>query len=451
MRLVDKLLGEKLKISSTRIRKDSTVLCDKTTLATAKFLNAITLPRYLMLNIEQVRLLGIENVEAQQAVQRIQQSQQERSFKISSKPPTLPNFCVPMNLGARSLSQLQKKVYQGGKHRISEESLALLLNNAIEKVKTGSPGFYSNIFTITNKTEYFSTHPYTSKLEKIPEAYAEQSEPTVQSSPIWAITEPTHIHQDIEANIDMSRKQGIRILLYLGNLLIMRSCKTIENRQDKFKKIRQFYWESSSDVCCTLTGLFNATTTSKIKGQDINKNKIMELHSQHSNSGYTELSLVKKSIKTLEWSIIHPRDAGDQRISIMIYSENTLSLASVKRQGGNTLEKITEDSRRHMGILHQDKHPPADNINRQFCPHNIDPFSLRKTMKIENYYCCDTRDNNIKNNNYSLYFGNMTSKTDHASKNRAINHKGVQNSVRSEKQEITTNQEQDMALISVKN
>ncbi|PVU93505.1 hypothetical protein BB561_003249 [Smittium simulii] len=50
MRLVGKLLGEELKLSSTRIHKDPTVLCVKTTLATAKFLNAITLPRYLMLN-----------------------------------------------------------------------------------------------------------------------------------------------------------------------------------------------------------------------------------------------------------------------------------------------------------------------------------------------------------------------------------------------------------------
>ncbi|PVU89521.1 hypothetical protein BB561_005293 [Smittium simulii] len=49
MRLVDKLLGKKLKLSSTRICKDPTVLCVKNTLATAKFLNAIALPRYLML------------------------------------------------------------------------------------------------------------------------------------------------------------------------------------------------------------------------------------------------------------------------------------------------------------------------------------------------------------------------------------------------------------------
>ncbi|PVU90614.1 hypothetical protein BB561_004806 [Smittium simulii] len=53
----------------------------------------------------------------------------------------------------------------------------------------------------------------------------------------------------------------------------------------------------------------NATPTAGIKEQGINKNKIMELHSKHNKSGHTELSLVERSIKTLEWSIIHPRDA----------------------------------------------------------------------------------------------------------------------------------------------
>ncbi|PVU96745.1 hypothetical protein BB561_000983 [Smittium simulii] len=52
-----KLLGEELKLSSTRICSDPTVLCVKTTLATAKFLNAIAIPRYLMLSI--IRLVPI--------------------------------------------------------------------------------------------------------------------------------------------------------------------------------------------------------------------------------------------------------------------------------------------------------------------------------------------------------------------------------------------------------
>ncbi|PVU88307.1 hypothetical protein BB561_005921 [Smittium simulii] len=50
MGLVGKLLGEELKLSITRICKDLSVLCVKTTVATAKFLNTIALPRYLMLN-----------------------------------------------------------------------------------------------------------------------------------------------------------------------------------------------------------------------------------------------------------------------------------------------------------------------------------------------------------------------------------------------------------------
>ncbi|PVU97160.1 hypothetical protein BB561_000715 [Smittium simulii] len=55
--MICKLLGEELKLSSTRIRKDPTVICVKTTLATIKFLNAIALPRYLMLN--SIRLLAL--------------------------------------------------------------------------------------------------------------------------------------------------------------------------------------------------------------------------------------------------------------------------------------------------------------------------------------------------------------------------------------------------------
>ncbi|PVU87240.1 hypothetical protein BB561_006415 [Smittium simulii] len=49
--------AQELKLSSTRIRKNPTVLCVKTTLATAKFFNAIALPRYLMLN--SIRLVPI--------------------------------------------------------------------------------------------------------------------------------------------------------------------------------------------------------------------------------------------------------------------------------------------------------------------------------------------------------------------------------------------------------
>ncbi|PVU96479.1 hypothetical protein BB561_001153 [Smittium simulii] len=51
MRLVGKLLGEEFKFPSTRICKDPTILCVKTTLETAKFLNVIVLHRYLILNI----------------------------------------------------------------------------------------------------------------------------------------------------------------------------------------------------------------------------------------------------------------------------------------------------------------------------------------------------------------------------------------------------------------
>ncbi|PVU93105.1 hypothetical protein BB561_003465 [Smittium simulii] len=76
-RLVDKLLGEELKLSSTEIRKNPTVLCVKTTLATAKFLNTIALTRYLMLNSIRLVLIppnqsppGTETLASQRRVNR---------------------------------------------------------------------------------------------------------------------------------------------------------------------------------------------------------------------------------------------------------------------------------------------------------------------------------------------------------------------------------------------
>ncbi|PVU89997.1 hypothetical protein BB561_005073 [Smittium simulii] len=52
------LLGEELKLSSIRIRKDPSVTCVKTTLATAKFLNAIAPSSYIMLNIIKIVLIS---------------------------------------------------------------------------------------------------------------------------------------------------------------------------------------------------------------------------------------------------------------------------------------------------------------------------------------------------------------------------------------------------------
>ncbi|PVU89456.1 hypothetical protein BB561_005343 [Smittium simulii] len=60
MRLVGKLLEEYLKLSSTRICKDPTVLFVKTTLATANFLNLIVRLSYLILN--NIKLLQIPKI-----------------------------------------------------------------------------------------------------------------------------------------------------------------------------------------------------------------------------------------------------------------------------------------------------------------------------------------------------------------------------------------------------
>ncbi|PVU86299.1 hypothetical protein BB561_006749 [Smittium simulii] len=61
-----------------------------------------------------------------------------------------------------------------------------------------------------------STNPYTPKLQETPKVYVEQDEPSVQSSPIWVIIEPTHIHQYFEALIDMGKKTMDQNIVILG-------------------------------------------------------------------------------------------------------------------------------------------------------------------------------------------------------------------------------------------
>ncbi|PVU89403.1 hypothetical protein BB561_005379 [Smittium simulii] len=87
MRLVGKLLGEELKLSSTRIRKDPTALCVKTTLATANFLNAIALPRYLMLN--SIRLAPIPPNQC--PPENVKNSFANKKYSISYKLRTCSN------------------------------------------------------------------------------------------------------------------------------------------------------------------------------------------------------------------------------------------------------------------------------------------------------------------------------------------------------------------------
>ncbi|PVU96557.1 hypothetical protein BB561_001095 [Smittium simulii] len=81
--------------------------------------------------------------------------------------------------------------------------------------------------------EGFSTHPYTSKLQKIPEVYVERNETT-------------------------ARKQGIRILSYLSNLLIVAETndKCVEHNQVVFNMLIELEYKiNNKKPSTTLTQL----------------------------------------------------------------------------------------------------------------------------------------------------------------------------------------------------
>ncbi|PVU87048.1 hypothetical protein BB561_006473 [Smittium simulii] len=265
--------------------------------------------------------------------------------------------------------------------------------------------------------------------------------------------------------------------------------------------------------------LSNAALTFGIKVQNINKNKnkIIELHSKHNKSGHTKLSLqlclcnnsgeeqlfriMKKKIYNGTYQL-----KGTIHITICLetISSNRKTNSSILRKysiigvcietGRYYYRKITEDSRRHMGILHQDKHPPADVIYSNIHESSRCTFKTNCTdrKKQENKKLLqllqlvqkhtsnrnkrtaalleemekpillpamelnsssitesDTRENNIDNNNSLLDFGNMVSNTDQASNIGPSKDRRVRDSARPKKQKIITNQEQDMVFNSV--
>ncbi|PVU90054.1 hypothetical protein BB561_005041 [Smittium simulii] len=324
--------------------------------------------------------------------------------------------------------------------------------NVQKKVKNGSLKFYSNIFTIPKKTgdlrlnnqeerlhdifesrESVSTHNYTLKLQKIPEVYVKRDEPTVQSSPIRAITEPTHIQQNFEAHINTGKKKREVIENYRTiNLTLMndnqfkintfkdtlkqdleletRSCKAIENMQENSKSNSQFYCQSLSNICCTFTRPSNATLTSEIKVKDISK--------------------------TRSWNCT-------EKITISDYEKKI-------HNGTYQLQKL-------LSILYALKLPQRHTRNRnKRTPAPIKEMEepvLLTTMQLNHSSITesDTRENNINYNNSFLDFGDMVCNTEQASKIRSGKDKSVWDSVRLEKLKITTNQEKDMIFNSMKN
>ncbi|PVU89747.1 hypothetical protein BB561_005184 [Smittium simulii] len=153
----------------------------------------------------------------------------------------------------------------------------------------------------------------------------------------------------IERSTNFSRNQGEMCGTYssgiqkINNLkstlkqdseLEKRSRKTIENRQDNSKRISQFYWESSSNVYYTITRLLDATTTFGIKEQDINKNKIMGLHSQHNKYAYTELSLKHHISEFLQMRATLPENnrTGNNTTRLETTSSNRKINSDILRQ-----------------------------------------------------------------------------------------------------------------------
>ncbi|PVU93816.1 hypothetical protein BB561_003017 [Smittium simulii] len=226
-------------------------------------------------------------------------------------------------------------------------------------------------------SELLEVNTLVEELQKITEFYVEKDEPIAQRSPIWAITEPTHIHQDFEAHIDMSKNQGVRIL----NQRINFEANLSGTQQINRAWIQDQQQEATYDFY-TINPTLNDNNKFKINDLKGTLKQDLELEREPARilrikdqlKLWNSQSFIPDTpyIKFLQMRAILPEDQHNNKIRLKTNSSNRKINSDIlgqyeiisicKETGRYYFRKITEDSRSHMEILHKEKHPPVDVI-----------------------------------------------------------------------------------------
>ncbi|PVU89418.1 hypothetical protein BB561_005366 [Smittium simulii] len=117
------------------------------------------------------------------------------------------------------------------------------------------------------------------------------------------------------------------------------------------KKLGKLYWKDTSNVGCSPPWLPNAEKTFGIEKQFLKESKIMGCHNDSEQSNNSELRILETD--------------GVSR-SVLVYSDNTTTLAYVQKFSGTTSPKLIEVSEKLW--LHENKHTLPDvlctNVNQ---------------------------------------------------------------------------------------
>ncbi|PVU91002.1 hypothetical protein BB561_004607 [Smittium simulii] len=264
--------------------------------------------------------------------------------------------------------EFKTKIFKArGKSKSSQASEDWLSGILQQSVYNTKKAMQTKTGTGWEKTQLLRLVQELQDLQEIPEVYVEQNEPTVYNLSFGLFLK--FIDDSHKINPPLRNDNKFKINSLKDNLkqdlgLETKSCKIIENRQNNFKRISQ---------------LSNAMSTSGIKEQDINGKKISELHSKHNkceqlylgnNTGKEQLFRVMgkrfhigtyQLQGTINNNVCLETTSSNRKINSDILGQYDI-ISVCKETGRYYFRKITEDSRRHMGILHQDKHPPADVI-----------------------------------------------------------------------------------------
>ncbi|PVU86965.1 hypothetical protein BB561_006499 [Smittium simulii] len=162
--------------------------------------------------------------------------------------------------------------------------------------------------------------------------------------------------------------------------------------QNNTEKLNKLYWESTSNVCCSPPWLPNAEETFEIKKQFLEETEIIGYHGDSEQSSNSELRILETESAKMERSIVSTRNSKNGNISnltntawgivvrsqsytrlwlpsyvvgcsVLVYSDNTKTLAYVRKFGGTTSPKLLEtDCSNGMVSINRDIQETEQNI-----------------------------------------------------------------------------------------
>ncbi|PVU95737.1 hypothetical protein BB561_001651 [Smittium simulii] len=225
------------------------------------------------------------------------------------------SYGLPLTL---YLHRYKRKMSKKASDAITKEVAALLAKNAIEQVKSLTPGFYSQLFSIPKKTE--DLHPVLD-LQKLNNFnnqdkglydlsesrgrfYAHSDTPEVQEI---SLEVQEKMYREYKETILQTNPTGYKIKTEKSNMTSF-----LKVPSDKMRDLRRGF--STSNVGCSSPWSPNAEETIRIKKQFLERSEVMGCHGDSEQSSNSKLKILETKSAKMERSIVSTRDSRNENL-----------------------------------------------------------------------------------------------------------------------------------------